>query len=224
MKPGAVLAAAMGAAMLVFAPGVTAPAASQSFGTPEKVNADNLKKLLDETGLKDTVDFFKKKATDPKGWQKDWDLLSPEDKGYDEDYDPEGMPEVPLQCAESEKCASCFEPAYERLKNVRIRFEKVRRVYAWTKAYKERAFALGDSAAGIHGLAGLAWVGKRVELERSYKKFEATVDAKYEELRQELRASLEQIAACEEEVYGEKDWYNRFGFIYYQFMADRYRL
>lgn len=48
-------------------------------------------------------------------------------------------------------------------------------------------------------------------------------DAKYEELVEELRGSLDQIAACEEEVYGEKDWYNRFGFIYYQFMADRYR-
>jgi hypothetical protein len=152
-----------------------------------------------------------------------FEVLSPEDQAYDEDYDPPGMPELPLQCAESEKCAACFEPAYARLTAVRIRFEKLRRVYQWTKSYKERAFALGDSTAGIAGLAGLAWVGKRVELEKMYKQFEASVDDKYEELIQELRAALDEIAGCEEEVYGEEGWYNRYGFIYYQFMADRYR-
>jgi hypothetical protein len=35
--------------------------------------------------------------------------------------------------------------------------------------------------------------------------------------------ALDQIAACEEEVYGEEGWYNRYAFIYYQFMADRHR-
>jgi len=232
MNRGDVIASAAGAALLFVVAGLATPAGGEalasltqpsSYGTPEKLQSDNLKKLLEETALKDTLDFFKKKTTNPKDWHKDWDLLSPEDEGYEEDYEPEGMPEVPLQCAESDECKDCFEPAYERLRNVRIRFEKLRRIYAWTKAYKERAFALGDSASGIHGLAGLAWVGERVKLERTYKQFEASYDRKYEELLHELRASLEQIAACEEDVYGEKGWYNRFGFIYYQFMADRYR-
>lgn len=181
-----------------------------------------------QKGMKGANDFIQKKLLDPKNWNPDewketFEPLAPEDKAYDENYDPPGMPELPLQCAESEECADCFEPAYERLKKVRIRFEKLRRIYEWTKAYKDRAFALGDSAAGIHGLAGLAWVGERVKLERQYKQFEASYDAKYEELVAELRGALDQIAACEEKVYGEEGWYNRYGFIYYQFMADRYR-
>lgn len=225
MKPRALVAAVVGTAWLVAAAGV-APAGSQlelpeSFGTPEKLEAEDLEKLLDESGLSDTLDYFKDKT--PTEWKEDWDNLTEEDEDYDEDYDPPGMPEVPLACADSDECRSCFEPAYERLKSVRIRFEKLRRLYTWTKAYKERAFALGDSAAGIHGLAGLAWVGKRIELERTYKKFEATVEDKYGELLGELKTSLEQIAACEARVYGEEDWYNRYGFMFYQFMAAHYR-
>jgi hypothetical protein len=194
---------------------------------PTKLGTEALKEMLEKSLVDNTKKGFEEltnpKNWDPEKWKDAFDTLSPDDKGYDEDYDPPGMPELPLECDLSEKCATCFEPAYERLTKVRIRFEKLRRVYAWTKAYKERAFALGDSAAGIHGLAGLAWVGKRIGLEKSYKRFEAAYDDKYEELLQELRASLEQIAECEAEIYGEKDWYNRFGFIYYQFMADRHR-
>lgn len=225
MTPRGITAAFVAALLMAGAPGV-APAGRQlelpeDFGTIEKYKADQLKEMLEEAGLKDTLDYFKDK--EPTEWKEDWDNLTDEDKEYDEDYDPPGMPEVPLECADSSECAACFEPAYERLKSVRIRFEKLRRIYEWTKAYKERAFALGDSAAGIHGFAGLAWVGKRVELERTYKNFEATVEAKYEELLGELRGSLDQIAACEADVYGEEDWYNRFGFIFYQFMAAHYR-
>jgi hypothetical protein len=194
---------------------------------PQKLGTGALKEMLEKNMVDNTKKGYEKLTNpqnwDPKKWKDAFNTLAPEDAAYDEDYDPPGMPELPLDCAESDKCAACFEPAYERLKNVRIRFEKLRRLYAWTKAYKERAFALGDSAAGIHGIAGLAWVGERVELERSYQRFEGTYDDKYAELLDELRGSLEQIAQCEEEVYGEEDWFNRFGFIYFQFMADRYK-
>ena len=170
-----------------------------------------MKKALEH--VDDVEDFVKKQNADPDYFKKYYENLGPDDGQYEEDYDPKGMPEVPLQCAESDECRACFTPAYARLNAVRIRFEKLRRTYTWTKAYKERAFALGDSAAGIHGIAGLAWVGERVKLERQYKGFEASVDAKYEELMKELRGSLEQIAACEEKVYGEVGWFDRYGFI-----------
>ena len=38
-----------------------------------------------------------------------------------------------------------------------------------------------------------------------------------------LEAALRQIAECEERVYGEKRWYDRWGFMYYEFMAARYQ-
>ena len=51
------------------------------------------------------------------------------------------------------------------------------------------------------------------------KSFQATSVAKYEEIIGGLHEALLQLAACEEEFYGEEDWYHRYGFIYYQFMA-----
>jgi hypothetical protein len=182
-----------------------------------------LKDLAKKTGLDEIFDDF---LTDPnEGWKKlkDWSPLSPDDASLEEDYNPPGMPELPSNCLESAECAQCFPPANDRLKRVLVRFEKLRRVYAWTKAYKERAFALGDAAAGIHGIGGLAWISERFKIEKSYKQFEAAYDAKYAELISELKGALQDLAACEESVYDERDWYNRFGFIYYQFMADRYK-
>jgi hypothetical protein len=188
---------------------------------PTEIDPLKAKEMLEH--VDDVEDFLKKQNKDPDTWKEYWKNLGPDDGQYDEDYEPDDMPQVPLQCAESEECRACFEPAYKRLTAVRIRFEKLRRTYTWTKAYKERAFALGDSASGVHGVAGLAWVGERIKLEKKYKQFEASVDAKYKELMAELKGSLQQIAGCEEKVYGEVGWFDRYGFIYYQFMGDRYK-
>jgi hypothetical protein len=220
-KKIAVALAALILPALLWPPALQAQAAT--FEDLAQLSKKDLQEIAKQTKLDDVWKQFSDKLKKPVDWQKEWDKLSHDDEQYEEDYEPKGMPKVPSKCAESDECRSCFEPAYERLTAVRIRFEKLRRIYAWTANYKARAFALGDSAAGMHGLAGLAWVGERVKLERQFGQFEASYDAKYEELIAELRAALEQIAACEEQVYGEQDWYNRFGFIYYQFMADRYR-
>jgi hypothetical protein len=38
-----------------------------------------------------------------------------------------------------------------------------------------------------------------------------------------MQTSLQALGKCEEEFFKERDWYNRFGYIYYSFMADRYK-
>lgn len=178
----------------------------------------DLAKLAEDTGVKE---LFEERLEGQA--PSDLDPLTPDDAQYEDDFDPAGQPDVPLQCAGSEECAECFEPAHKRLNDVRARLEKLRRIGAWTRTYKERAFTLGQAMGGMHGLAGLAWTGERIKLEKQFKQFEAAYKNKYAELLTELQGSLRQIAACEQDVYGEQGWYERFGFIYYNFMADRYR-
>lgn len=184
------------------------------------LSIDDLKelaKLAEETGVKELVEERM------EGTPSDLDPLTPNDEQYEDDFDPAGQPDVPLQCAGSEQCAECFVPAHARLNAVRTRFEKLRRIGTWTRTYKERAFTLGEAMGGMHGLAGLAWTGERIKLEKQFQSFESSYKDKYAELLTELEGSLRQIAACEESVYDEQGWYERFGFIYYNFMADRYR-
>ena len=153
---------------------------------------------------------------------RNYDPLSPSDESMLQDSEPPGMPELPSNCWNSEECRKCFPPANDRLKRVLRTLEKLRRIGTWTKAYKDNAIAFGSSIASIQG-AGLGWPGARNQIDQSYVKFQGIYDAKYNELISSLKGSLQDISACEESVYQEHDWYNRFGFIYYQFMAQRYR-
>jgi hypothetical protein len=52
---------------------------------------------------------------------------------------------------------------------------------------------------------------------------QSAYDNKYAQLMAHLKQELEAIAKCEEQVYGEKDWYQRYGFMYYEFMSGRYQ-
>lgn len=180
------------------------------------------------------LDLFKKNAEkwqkykklEKEGWDflKQYDKLTHDDEEYDSYHDDPGAPDVPVQCAGSDDCGHCFEAARENLNNQRFRLAKLRRIYVSTMRMGKSAIAFGDNVSGIHGLSGLYWQYKgRAPIESRMKSFRATSVAKYEEIIGDLHDALLQVAACEEEFYGEEDWYNRYGFIYYQFMADRYR-
>jgi len=148
--------------------------------------------------------------------------LSQDDKQYDPNYRAPGTPQLSANCAGSAKCASCYAPAYEKLNQLRYRFEKLRRVYGAGKNFAKRSLAFGDSVAGSVGVGGLEWVKQRMRIEQSVKGLENAYDAKYDELMGELDTVLREIAACESSVYGQNDWYERYGFMYRQFMATVY--
>ena len=152
----------------------------------------------------------------------DFKPLSPDDKGQDAAYPP--GPGLPSACSEQpQACAACgFNDALVDLQSTRYRLEKLRRVYASTKNMTSHALAVGDSLAGSAGVGGLAWVSERAKILQSVKNLQAAYDAKYAELMKLLEGSLQKISACEQVVYGERDWYQRFGFMYNQFMAGRY--
>lgn len=164
-----------------------------------------------------------KSATSGSKLLEAFEPLTAEDKGYDPNYNPPGSPKVPSRCAGSDVCGSCFQTAYGDLNAVRVRFEKLRRIYQSTKAFTSAGLSFGDNTASIHALTGLAWQTERRKIEQTIRNLDASYDEKYAELAGVLQKAVEQIGQCEAQHFAEPDWYNRYGFIYYTFMADRYR-
>ena len=149
--------------------------------------------------------------------------LSPHDEELKADPNPKGMPKVPSKCAEGSGCGDCFAQAQADLKHLRFSLEKLRAIGSWTDKFTKKSIAFGDSVSGVHGVAGLGWQPERARIEESYAQFGKAYDAKYEELIGDLEGALRGIGQCEARHFGTPDWYDRYGFIYYSFMADRYR-
>jgi hypothetical protein len=151
-----------------------------------------------------------------------WEHLNEEDGQYDPDYTPDGSPEVPISC-DTEACQQCYATAIGRLNFVRVTFEQLRAIYQATTNMADKAMSFGDNASGIHALSGLSWQYSKRGIEAELAKLGKTYDEKYRGLLGTLRSSLDQMATCERDHFNNPDWYNRFGFIYYTFMEDRYR-
>jgi hypothetical protein len=175
---------------------------------------DGIKKIKEIDELADKNDQY----------YKDLEKLSPDDDQYEPDYKLPGTPELPSLCKGSAKCDVCFKQPYADLQNTRIRFETLRRLNRVTKDMLRDAISFGDAAASAAGgLAPLAWNTEKTKIRESEKSFNATYDAKYEELLATLKNNLLGIAACEAKVFNNESWYDRFGFMYQQFMAVAYR-
>lgn len=156
---------------------------------------------------------------------KEYENLSREDESMVPDYDPPGTPEVPSNCVDNDDlgCTECYGKAYAELNELRRNFEELRAVKQSTTNYVKAALALGDNTSGIHGVAGMAWQAERLKIEKSFKNFETVYRKKYAELVGRLESVLKEIDQCEAKHFGVNDWYNRYGYMYYTFMADRYQ-
>ena len=121
----------------------------------------------------------------------------------------------------SESCASCFQSARTQFNEVRFTLARLETIYKCTKEMTTSAKAFGDSFSSATK-SGLGWTSARKNIEASEKKLEDAYDKKYTELMRKLHSSLIEMSICEAK-YGLSDWYDRFGFVYYEFMADRYR-
>ena len=168
-----------------------------------------------------------------------FDPLSPDDKGLEPTYPT--SPEVPSACNSftegfgsfgppdplpaAKPCRECgFQKALQDLQNTRYRLEKLRRVGIQTKTLVSNALAFGDSLAGAAGIGGLQWsVVERENIQKSYAQFKTAYDAKYAELMALLQKTLRQIGDCEELVFKQESWYQRYGHLYYEMMAVFYR-
>lgn len=145
------------------------------------------------------------------------------DRGMDPGYDPDGMPEAPLGCADSAACKSCYDEAHKELLKLRYSFAKLLILYNQTDNFVKDSYSFGDSIAGMTGYAALAWYEERSKIAKSWQEFEKAYRKKYQELLERLEKNLKVISDCEAEYFGDQDWYSRHGFMFLTFVAMHYK-
>lgn len=150
------------------------------------------------------------------------DVNTDEGGAWDPDYDPPGMPDVPISCQKNQDCYRCYEVANQKIKDLRISFEKLRIVYKETDEYTKAAVAFGDGVAGSTGVAALEWNHQREKIKGSFKHFEFKYREAFNKLITKLKSALQDVALCEKQYYGQEDWYARFGYMFHSFIAMHY--
>lgn len=135
---------------------------------------------------------------------------------------PPSTPRVPMFCEDDPSCSACYSDARSEFNAVRGTFEQLRVIYQCSMDDINSAIAFGDSASGVHGVSGLAWQAQRARITNSVNGLKNAYDKKYEEIRGRLHSSMIEIASCEAQ-YGEPDWYDRFGYVYFEFLTDKYK-
>lgn len=151
-----------------------------------------------------------------------YNTLSNSDAQYQPDIDERGLPDIPSVCVNNAACQQCFATAHEKFIEDRLLLEELRIIYSSTKDFADAAMSFGDTVSGVHGVSGLAWQTERRKIEESLKNMDDVYDSKYQELIGTTHESLMAISACEDQ-FGMEDWYNRFGFIYFEFLRDKYK-
>ena len=125
-------------------------------------------------------------------------------------------------CANNAACSECYEKAVGELNFIRRQLGRLSCIYSNTKNFNESALAFGDNMSGIHAVTGIAWQNERGGIIAEFNHFKQTYDSKYTDMMGALQRALQGIGTCEQQ-YGLPDWYQRFGFIYFEFMKDKYK-
>lgn len=147
---------------------------------------------------------------------------------------PSGSPTIPSICSDivldargepieeqNDECASCFLKARKDFNEMRYQFERLATIYKCTKKFSEAAIAFGDNVSGIHAVSGMAWQAERVKIEKSVLSLQQAYDNKYSEMLEGLADSMMELNVCETK-FGVEDWYDRFGYMYFEFMKEKY--
>jgi len=129
---------------------------------------------------------------------------------------------MPTACAGNGECQQCYTGAYRELAFLRRQLGRLSCIYNNTKRFNEAAIAFGDNTSGIHAVTGLSWQSARAGIIETYDHFKQTYDNKYAGMMEGLQKALMDISRCEGQ-YGQADWYQRFGFIYFEMMKEKYK-
>lgn len=129
---------------------------------------------------------------------------------------------MPRSCPRESECAECYRSAMGELNFIRRQLGRLGCIYQNTKNFTNSAIAFGDNASGIHAVTGLAWQSARGEIVQSMNDFKRTYDRKYIDMIGALERALKSIDRCEAQ-YGQDGWFQRSGFIYLEFLKDKYR-
>ena len=144
------------------------------------------------------------------------------DSFTDANVPPGNSPDPDQPSHDERQGCSCLEEAYEELTRRRYSLEKLLKIGQHTKRVIDFSISFGDNVSGVHAVSGLAWQSERRGIMQSKESFDHTYQDKHEELIGKLHKVLLQIDECER-MLGTNDWYSSAGFIYYEFMKERYR-
>lgn len=129
---------------------------------------------------------------------------------------------MPSNCRRNSECGECYRSAMGQLNFVRRQLGRLGCIYQNTKNFTNSAIAFGDNVSGIHAVTGLAWQNARGEIVQTMNHFKGTYDRKYIDMIGSLENALKAIDRCESQ-YGQDGWFQRSGFIYLEFLKDKYR-
>ncbi len=162
-------------------------------------------------------------AVDAVALKDSYDALDTTDVQYDPAELERGGPQVPTSCNESDDCHACYAPAIRSINGNRLTLGKAWALARSTIVFTEQAVAFGDSIAGLHPSAGVGWnFGVKQDVNKSLNTMRATYDRRYREFIAALERGLRELGECEARFYGERDWYDRFGFMYLSFLEAKY--
>lgn len=130
----------------------------------------------------------------------------------------------PAEDPNAGQCVPCYDEAERKIDKRRIGFEQLRIALSYTRKMATQ----GENALSGFGAAGgsLATMEAQAQIRKvdaSLADFYAAYDKKYAEILVKLKDSLDDFSKCEVKFFNNPDWYNRYGFLYYQFMADKYQ-
>lgn len=152
-----------------------------------------------------------------------YDALDTSDVQYDPAELERGGPQVPSSCNESDECHACYAPAIRSINGNRLTLGKAWALARSTIVFTEQAVAFGDSIAGLHPSAGVGWnFGVKQDVNKSLATMRATYDRRYREFIAALERGLRELGDCEARFYDQRDWYDRFGFMYLSFLEAKY--
>ena len=129
---------------------------------------------------------------------------------------------MPSNCRRNSECGECYRSAMGQLNFIRRQLGRLGCIYQNTKNFNNSAIAFGDNASGIHAVTGLAWQYARADITQTFNHFKGTYDRKYIDMIGSLENALKAIDRCESQ-YGQDGWFQRSGFIYLEFLKDKYR-
>ncbi len=129
---------------------------------------------------------------------------------------------MPSNCRANSECGECYRSAMGQLNFIRRQLGRLGCIYQNTKNFNNAALAFGDNASGIHAVTGLSWQYARGEIVQTFNHFKGTYDRKYIDMIGALENALKAIDRCEAQ-YGQDGWFQRSGFIYLEFLKDKYR-
>lgn len=164
-----------------------------------------------------------KAINDLQKMQNKLDTLTNDDKRMEPDYKPAGTPDVPSKCLENKACRPCYTEAYGKVNATRKNLEKVRAKYEFTHRFSAQGIAYMQAAGNAGG--GIAAMGAQAEVTKvneSLTGFDEVVRRKNTELLGKLEGNLREVSVCEAKYYKNDDWYDRYGYMYYQFMVAHY--